>query len=115
MSDWLKTALEKNSAAWLVIVVLLLMVGPTGIEKMFDRFFPPPQDPMTAIDLDHIGKKSDKIEYVIRNQNQMLQHMKQLLQGFNRMERDVDDLDMRLTGVEAWRVFQDATIRDRNP
>ena len=37
----IRSAFSEGSKGWIVVIVVLVMVGPTGIEKAFDRFFPP--------------------------------------------------------------------------
>ncbi len=111
MPDWVSETLGKHSLFWVCVIVFMLMVGPTGIEKSIDRFFPPQTELEVAHDLEQIDRRSKKIDRVITNQGEIIRRIGELIKSAEKVEL----MEMRLTDLENWRMFEELLVRDRNP
>lgn len=111
MSAWVAKALEKNGPIWLVVIIVVLMVGPTGIQRMFDRFFPPestPQVQETSIDLSaQVAKLKRSTDYnfqkLATNDDTIIALLRELADHMNTAQLDQIRLDLRLSALERLR------------
>ncbi len=114
---WLAATLSKHGPIWLFALVALLMIGPTGIERVFDRFFPPPPAQEVTNDIDRIELRQKGLDSsLLKNQRRILDSLSVLTSAMSNINKEVDGLDMRLVGLEAWKAYRDASIRhETNP
>ena len=82
MSDWVKEALAKNIGVWVIAAIALLMVGPAGINRMFDRFFPPAETVAAE-------EVSDKVTVLQRSNRYQLD---KLIDSFNALSADIKNM-----------------------
>ena len=111
MEKWIAENLSKHGLAWIVLLVIVLMVGPTGIDRMFDRFFPPQVSEDVTRGLDKIDHKQNKVDDVLKNQRYMIRSIGEISKAVEAVNRTTDSLDMRLVSVEAWKAYRESSIR----
>lgn len=115
MSAWLGKKLEENGPIWLVVIVVVLMVGPTGIERMFNRIFPPavapsPGSPAPSVDFAaQLRTLSETTDYqfaaVVANQDKIIEILNEVARDLNTAQLDQIRLDLRITSLERFTQF----------
>ncbi len=101
MTDYIKTIMTGRSPSWLVVVLLLVvLVGDTGIERVMDYYLPKTSTQDIAKSLD---QDTSKINRVLMNQVTIIENQAQL-------KRSMTDVRMRVTDLETWRIFKEASM-----
>ena len=92
MNEKLLDALGKHVGLWIIVILILVMVGPTGVKELIDRIIPPPT--VAAVDkvsddLDDWKTRTDaKVELMLDNQRRLI--------------RGVHELNETITELSAW-------------
>lgn len=104
--DFLKEALGKHSTGWLAVIVILLMVGPAGIQRMFDRIMPPPPSSAAlrmADDLAALEGRDKKIDTMIANQDLLMESLRRISLGVEQGKIERNEITRRLEELERFK------------
>ncbi len=106
MTDYIKTIMTGRSPSWLVAVLLLVvLVGDTGIERVMDYYLPKTSTQDIAKSL---GEDTGKINMILFNQSTIIQNQ----QAFT---RKLSNIMVRLTDLEAWKDHREERMPSWQP
>lgn len=100
--------LSRHSMFYLVLLVMVLMIGPAGINRILDRVFPPPgQEAVRNIqtELQGLDRRADKLDKLIDNQESILRHLRGVADSLDQGKVERSEIRQRLEALEAWRQF----------
>ncbi len=107
-------AMSRHSLFYIVLLVMVLMIGPAGINRILDRVFPPPaQEAVRNIktELEGLDKRAGKLDKLIDNQESILRHLRGVSDSLDQGAIERSDIRNRLEALEAWRQFIEKDMR----
>ncbi len=111
--------LLSSHAGWMIIlVVVVLMIGPTGIMAVIDRVLPPPEVAAVNNVGTEVGElrrsNSKKIDRVIDDQLDLIDAVRKLTDELNESALMFIRMERRVASLESWRAFLGTPMR-RDP
>lgn len=102
MNDKFWEALSKHAGFWIIVVMVIAFLGPTGLQNLIDRLIPPP----TVAAVDKVSHDLDdwKTE-TDRKVEQMLSNQRRLIKG-------VHELNETITDLSAWSLRMEQRVYD---
>lgn len=100
--------LSKHSLAWLLAIVIVLMIGNTGIERIIDRLLPPvATDEVRSIaqDINAMERREVKLDRLIDNQQIILRTINRMADKMGDGQIERAEITRRLDSLETWRTF----------
>ena len=100
--------LSRHSLAWLVVLVIVLMIGNTGIERIIDRVLPPvATDEVRSIaqDIQAMEQREAKLDQLIDNQQIIMKTVNRMADKMGDSKIERAELTRRIDNLEAWRTF----------
>lgn len=108
MQRWLKEALETNKGAWLTMIVIAILIGGPGMERIFYRIFPT-EEAVRAKAADNtlsgqVGVMSERtytqLKEVLKNQTEIITVLGGVARAVNTAQLEQLRMDMRVTALE---------------